>query len=246
MTNKQTLLRINIPRTSNPLRAADFRELLARETDLPEAFFHYENGKPKSGKSLENGGTKSNIEALPAVCILSGRSWVGILAQPGQEDLMDLAMGKAIRLVNNHAGTICKVELENPTFGCINQVMPATYWIREMVIKRRHKASREASIETIVEQRVKAGLERYAEAYGFDLPTWEDMDLRIVQCERPRGLAIRTTTGTTNEYATLVDVQFKAFVDLQGIWMLGNLTARGYGRVSRVREQSLARLAVIK
>jgi hypothetical protein len=50
----------------------------------------------------------------------------------------------------------------------------------------------------------------------------------------------------TNEYATLVDVKFTAFVDLQGVWMIGNLTSRGYGRIGRVREVSLSKMGIIK
>lgn len=224
--NKQSLLKIQLPR-GKELRGAEFREMLAKEENLPESFFHYENGKPKNGGA----GDALQIAALPQICIVSGRGWVGVLAQPGQEDLLDAASGKIIRTVTKRIGEVCKIEMQNPTFGCAVQKSPTTYWIREMVMKRRHPAARNAPIETLVEQRIKAGMERYATAYGFDLPSWSDMDLRVTQCNRPRGLALRTTAGVTREYATLVDVEFKAFVDLKGIWMLGNLTSRGYGRV---------------
>jgi hypothetical protein len=243
---KQTLLKIQIPRGSHRLYGADFRELLARSANLPEEFFQYKNGKPKGSKLREDGGTPLQSEALPSICTVSGNGWVGILGQPGQEDMVDLATGKAIRLVNSHLGTICKVELENPNFGCAGSSSPITYWIREMVVRRKTPALIKADLATLIEIRVKSGIERYAEAYGFDLPSWEDMDLRIIECEHPRGLAIRTTTGITDEFATLVDVQFKAFIDLQGIWMLGNLTARGYGRVCRKREVSYRKMEVIK
>jgi hypothetical protein len=237
----QTLLKIEIPK-GKELRGADFREILAKETTLPEAFFHYENGKPKSSKGVNNLQT----DALPPICILSGRGWVGILAQPGYEELLELATGKAIRIVNQRLGSICKVELQNPEFGCFAKNTPSTYWVREMVMKRRNLNARVSNVEDLVERRVKAGLERYADAYGHVLPSWLDLDLRITKCERPRGLAIRTTSGTTNEYATLVDVEFKAFVDLKGIWMLGNLTSRGYGRVGYFKEFSASKLEVIK
>lgn len=238
---KQTLLRISIP-SGKELRGADFREMLAKNADMPESFFHYENGKPKSGGK----GDKYQVDGLPSVCIVSGRGWVGVLAQPGQEDLIDAVVGKAIRLVSAHVDSVCKAVVQSPVFGCERQDYPTTYWIREMVLKRRHPGAREASIEELVERRVKAGLERYAMAYGFDLPSFDEMDLRITKCERPRGLAIRTTSGTTNEFATLVDVEFKAFVDLKGVWMMGNLTSRGYGRVGYFKENTLKDLEVIK
>lgn len=238
---KQNLLKIEIPK-GKELRGADFREMLAKETNLPEAFFHYENGKPKSSSN----GSKNQADALPPICIISGKGWVGILAQPGHEELIELATGKALRVVNKRLDTICKVELQSPEFGCAPHDAPATYWVREMVMKRRNPMSRSSSVEDLVERRVKSGLERYAEAYDIVLPSWEAMDLRITKCERPRGLAIRTTSGTTNEYATLVDVEFKAFVNLKGIWMLGNLTSRGYGRVNSFKEASLSSLGVIK
>jgi hypothetical protein len=238
---KQTLLKIEIPK-GKELRGADFREMLAKEGNLPEAFFHYQNGRPMVSK----GGDKLEIDSLPGISVVSGRGWVGVLAQPGKEDLIDAVVAKAIRLVNQRIGSVCKAEIQNPVFGCSAQEKPSTYWVRELVMKRRHPAAREASIETLVERRIKAGLERYSIAYGHDLPSWDVMDFRITKCERPRGLAIRTTSGVTNEYATLVDVEFKAFVDLKGIWMVGNLTSRGYGRIGYFKENSLSELKVIK
>lgn len=241
---KQILLKIEIP-NGKELRGADFREALAKNADLPETFFNYENGAPKNSKGGFD-GSQLEIDALPSVCVVSGKSWVGILAQPGSDDYIDMATGKAIRIAGQLAGTACKAEVQALKFGCAERKEPVTYWIREMVIKRRNPGARAADIQTLVEQRVKAGLLRYAAAYGHILPTWDDMDLRITLCDRPRGLAIRTTKGTTNEYATLVDVEFKAFLDLQGIWMVGNLTSRGYGRICAAREMSASRLEVIK
>lgn len=237
----QTLLRINLPR-GKELRGADFREMLARETNLPEEFFHYENGKPKTASP----GDIKELDALPQICIVSGKEWVGILAQPGQEDLLDEAAGKAIRLVSNKMGLPCKTEMMTLNFGCKPSERPVTYWVREMVIKRRKPASRAASIEDLALRRIKAGLDRYADAYGLDLPVDSILEVKIVDCNQPRGLAIRTTKGTTKEFATLVNVEVTMFADLQGMWMLGNLTARGYGRVVKSREPNHRPLEVLK
>ena len=238
---KQSLLKITLPKGVE-LRGSEFREMLAKETDLPEEFFHYENGAPKGSTN----GSVNQADALPPICILSGKGWVGILAQPGHEDLIELATGKAMRVVNKRLNTACKVEFQNPEFGCAPKDIASTYWVREMVMKRRTPEARAASIESLVEKRIISGLERYADAYGIVLPSLDKIELQVTQCIRPRGLAIRTTGGTTKEYATLVDVEIKAFVELKGIWMLGNLTSRGYGRVGTFKEASISRLDVIK
>ena len=39
----------------------------------------------------------------------------------------------------------------------------------------------------------------------------------------------------TNEYVTLVDAKLMIHAELKGMWFLGNLTARGYGRVIQDR-----------
>jgi hypothetical protein len=237
----QVLLKIELP-AGKELRGSVFRELLAKNTNLPEQFFHYENGRPKNGDKND----LLQISALPPICIVSGKGWVGVLAQPGSENLLKNAAVDAISLVSSHVGETCKAEIQLPGLDCKTQKIPSTYWIREMVLKRRSASARAEGIESLVEQRIKAGLVRYAAAYGIVLPSWADIDLKIMQCARPRGLALQTTSGVTKEFVTLVDVEFEASIDLQGVWMIGNLTARGYGRVSRSKNVSLFAASVVK
>ena len=218
---KQSLLRINLPR-GKTLYASRFRELLARECNLPPAFFHRAEG----GNTL--GGP-------PVIRIVGGKSWVGILGDGTKgAELVESATGGAIRVVQKELGVNTPVGLETHTMKVEATETLYRYWVREMVIKRRRKNRREADIEQLAESIILKNLKDAADRSGLDGSLMEnDLLFRVEQVRRPRGLRISTTTGDTNEFATLVDVEFSINRNITGIWFAGNLTSRGYGRIGR-------------
>lgn len=218
---RQTLLRITLPE-GRPLYASRFRELLAREGNLPPLFFH----RAPDGRTLEG---------QPLVRTVGGKSWVGILGA-GEEgaNLVEMATGPAIRIASGQMGASLPVTLENHDVGIASSEFLIRYWVRELVIKRRTKVKREADDETLAHETILKGLAAAAEKYHLDGSLFSnDLLFRIEEVRRPRGLRISTSTGETNEYATLMDVEFTMNRALAGIWMVGNLTARGYGRIGR-------------
>lgn len=223
---KQRLLKIETPAGQKPLWASTFREMVAKGGDgsalLPPRFFHYgEDGRTLPGK--------------PDIRIVGGHRWVGILSQSGDNALMDAALGTAIRLVGEHYNMPVPIRVEQPEFG----VAPAGqgdsggifhYFLRDMAIKRRSDRRRALDTESLVKEVVLKGLGEIAETYGFDLPPDRALGLRIHEL-RTIGLRLSTVSGATNEYVTLVNASVSMRANLAGVWQVGHLQARGYGRI---------------
>lgn len=222
----QQLLRIETPRDRKPLWASAFRELLAKGGDgsalLPPKFFHYdESGRTLPGK--------------PDIRIVGGAHWVGILSQSGDTALMDAATGTAARLVGEHYDMPVAIRVERPQFG----VQPPEngdssilyhYYLRDMVIKRRSIKRRKKDDAELVQETVLKGLGEIADTYGFDLPPERALgfclhDLRCI------GMKLRTVHGETNEAVTLASAAFSMRANLAGMWQVGQLQSRGYGRI---------------
>lgn len=179
-----------------------------------------------------NPETDNPNNGLPGLLTIGGKQWLGILAQPGYEDVLYRVMGGAVKRATTGAGKSVKVEVQQIDLGITQTQFPIKYWIREMAIKRRGPRSREMDINDLVKERVLESLQRYADQYGLDLPTPEQLEMDV-DVLKSIGLQLRTTKGITNEFVTLVDVELSMFAELQGHWMVGNLTARGYGRIGR-------------
>lgn len=237
---KQTLLRFSLP-TGVRMYPNDLREALARTNRLPASFFGYdlETGFPIRQPSRKEGvaptaAQKSNRMAIPGIRVVGGASWVGILATGAEsQDLLNAAIAPAIEAVNGHCKAAVPVRIENPIFYIESQEFPSAYWVREMVIKKG--AGREVSDDermAVVKRRIETSIAAQAEAHGLDCPPEPLLDVRVAELIRPRGLRIVTTSGPTDQYACLLDVRFYASAKLCGFWFAGNLTARGYGRIS--------------
>ncbi len=219
------LLRIATPSGKKPLYASQFRELLAKGGDgsalLPPRFFHYaEDGRTLSGK--------------PDIRVVGGSRWVGVLSQSGDSSLIDAATGTAARLVSEHFDTPVPIQIERPEFG-VRQGSDASggichYFLRDMAIKRRTNARRTKDDASLVKDLLLAGLAEIAETYGFDLPPDRALgfDLHELRCI---GMQLGTTKGETREAVTLANASFSLRADLAGIWQVGHLQSRGYGRI---------------
>lgn len=221
---RQSILKIQFPEGAAPLRPGDFREMLAKGGDgsplLPAAFFHYD----EAGRPLSAGA--------PAIRIVGGRTWVGVLSMAEESPLFDQAVGIASRIASKHYGRPLPIRVETPEFGITATEYPVTYFLRDMAIKRRRARARAQSIDDIVRERISDGLARYAAAYGLDVPKTERLGI-IFHDLRNIGMQLRVREGSTNEFVTLVNGEFSMHADLAGIWQVGNLQSRGYGRIIR-------------
>lgn len=185
----------------------------------PRALFH----------RTESGATGTDA---PSVRFVGGRRWVGILANPGFEQLLFDVMGMAAQAVGQATGRVSSTQIERHTMAVAQRFDLSEYWIREMAIKRRTKARRDAPLEAIVKEVILRDIECQANRFGLDLPPRDQIDL-FVDISRHLGLRLQTTAGITNEYVTLVDASFHVNLHLAGNWFAGNLTSRGYGRIGR-------------
>ena len=221
---QQSLLKIRLPAGRPPLHANQFRELLAKRGDniLPAAFFHYgEDGRTLQGK--------------PDIRVVGGAGWVGILSQSGANPVFDGAVGLASRLVAEHCGVPVPIQVEVPDFGVAVDLNTGkssmrTYYVRDLAIKRRRVGRREMSDQDLVKKVILDGVAEIAGRFGFDVPPEAALKLRIHDL-RCIGLRLGTTTGATNEFVTLANAEFSMNCDLRGIWQVGSLQSRGYGRI---------------
>lgn len=217
MKAKQTVLRIGLPNGMR-LYPSQFREMLAKIPELPNALFHRD----------EKGQT---INERPGIRVAGATGWVGLVADQGCEKLLRDAAGAAILAVGNHTGRPCQVQIEEFDFGLKALAEPKTYWIREMAIKRVRLRSLELDVESLIQERALTSIEAACDKYGIECPTADDLGIRTVEIVHQRGLRVQTTLGITNMFCTLVDARVMIHADLDGMWFVGNFTSRGYGRI---------------
>lgn len=221
MKHKQTLLRIGLP-DGMRVYPSQFREMLAKIPDLPNALFH----RDESGQT---------INERPGVRVAGAVGWVGLVADQDNEKLLREATGAAILAVSKHTGKACPVQIEEHDFGLKLTDEPRMYWVREMVLKRKHPRAVAQDIETLVRDRVLSSIEANCDKYAIECPTAEQLGIETVEIVHQRGLRLQTTTGVTNMFVTLVDAVIMVHADLDGMWFVGNLTSRGYGRIIKSR-----------
>lgn len=212
----QTVLRISLP-DGVRLYPKTFREMLAKDADMPAEFFHYQ----------ENGHTKPG---MPGVRIIGARNWVGVVADEAHEHFVYAVAGSALKLVSRHCGQNVRLNIEKHELAVTRRHEPRHYLIREMVLKRKRPGARNANLHTVARERLLAGLERMAAHHGLDLPTEEELGLEI-DITRNIGYPLLTPGGPANPCPTLLDASFSIHADLKGMWFSGNVTARGHGRI---------------
>lgn len=217
----QTLLRISLPEGVT-LYASHFREMLAKLPGVPAALFH----RDAEGKT---------INERPGIRVVGGAGWVGLLADSEHEPLVTAVAGAAILAVSAFANHPCKVQMESLNFGVKLSHAPQMYWVREMAIKRKSPKARAQEVGSLIAERVLTSIEATCEKYGFDCPTADQLGISTVEIVRERGMNLETSTGLTGMFVHLVDAVVMVHADLDGMWFVGNLTARGYGRLIRPR-----------
>lgn len=249
----QTLLRINLPE-GVVCHPAPFREKLAT-TALPSEFFHYGKEiecqdrktelvdgklvKTELGRITKHFDAPIPLNGRPPIRVIGGRRWLGVVADPNAEDLLMSHVGTIIQTAAGVAGKPCKVEIEQRQFGIRYTETPMRYMLREMAVKRRGAQAREKDIGQLVAERIFGGanggfhgIDGTCAEFGFEPPVKELLEIKVFPT-RAIGLHNRTSNGQSKEYVSLVDAEVWMNAHLAGIWQVGNLTARGYGRLIR-------------
>nr|6H9H_A Chain A, Csf5 [Aromatoleum aromaticum EbN1]6H9H_B Chain B, Csf5 [Aromatoleum aromaticum EbN1]6H9I_A Chain A, Csf5 [Aromatoleum aromaticum EbN1]6H9I_B Chain B, Csf5 [Aromatoleum aromaticum EbN1] len=245
---QQHLLRFALP-AGKKLWPNDLREALAKH-DLPPLFFSRDpqtghaitramrNEKRVRGYIEQHGHEppppteeqRANPLAIPGIRIVGSSTWVGILATGERyKPLLEAATLPAIQIVTQRCGRGVGVELEQHTLSIKGLDDPKRYFVRNLVMKRG--LTKTAENTTQVASRILSALERQAVAYSLDLPPTAQVDIHVESVVRPRGMRLVTSTGATEQFVGLADVEFYACLDLKGYWFAGNLTSRGYGRI---------------
>lgn len=245
MAAKQALLRFQLGETKYPLYATDFKDMLARELGgdpvSGEALFHYKNGQPMNGE--------------PDVRFVGGRQWVGILSLSGDVDKLVGQVATCSRLLHTRLGHAVSVRIEEPEFSAEVSQYPIQYYFREVAIKSANRWP--GAHEDLIMNRLTRTLIAKRDEFGFDLPgaapqagqtrgqamkadakaLAERLGIRI---EDGRRLAMRleVASGMTNQYVELSSGTFTMYCKLSGIWQMGNLQARGYGRIIPAAHQT--------
>lgn len=235
---KQSLLRILLPKTCPPLYAGQFKEMVAKAADgdagISPAVWHY----TAEGNPIP--------DAEPDIRFVGGKGWVGILSVSGQTDAIYRLMPHALSVAGKHAGEPVPMELEYPDFGVEMTDYPIRYFVRDAVAK--HSRNRDKPPHELLTRMICRRLATARNTYNLDLPQaspredgrvyWEDDHselaerLGIFVAETKRiGMRLETANGQTNQFVGLLNGSFVMNAKLQGIWQIGNLPSRGYGRL---------------
>ena len=166
----------------------------------------------------------------PAIRTVGARTWVGLLAEGGHEDVLLKVMGSALRAASHECRSLLPLKIEQHELSLQRRDEPVRYFLREAAIKRRTDISRASDIETLIENRVYSAIESTCGRFGMDCPTKDDLGILVSEVEY-QGLRLQTTTGVTDEYVALVNARVLIYAELKGFWFVGNLTSRGYGRL---------------
>lgn len=217
----QTLLRISLPEGVT-LYASHFREMLAKLPGVPAALFHRD-------------GEGKTINERPGIRVVGAAGWVGLLADSEHAPLVTDVAGAAILAVSAFANQPCRVQIEHLNAGIKLSHAPQMYWVREMAIKRKSAKARNQEVGALIAERALTSIEATCEKYGFDCPTAVQLEINTIEIVRERGMNLETSTGLTGMFVHLVDAVITVHADLDGMWFVGNLTARGYGRLIRPR-----------
>jgi len=212
----QLLLKFQLPRGVRLFPNA-FRELVAKQDlDMPAAFHR-------------NAVGTSNV-GLPPISFVGGVSWVGILSQPNQDHLLHQLLGPAATAISRHLNTNVPMNMVTLELGAEKKFSPINYRLREMALKRRYDSTRAKPVDLLIRERLLSGLARIASTHMIDLPSDDFLDVAVT-IRKERGLRLQVHNVMTNEYVHLVDADISMNVALSGMWQVGNLTSRGYGRL---------------
>lgn len=218
---QQTLLRIGLPDKAQ-VWPSDFRTLVAALDGHDPSFY----ARDDQGATVR----------YPGIKFCGGPRWCGVLADAAHEPVLMRQAGMAIKALATKLGQPLPANFETHEFGLARTQYPIAYRATNMVLKRRGPAARDCSLEELAAARIQSSLRRTADHYGIDCPTDSEMELMGLTVEHNAGIRIKDDAA---EFGTVASVSFSMFVELKGYWFVGNLTARGHGRVIRQMSHNL-------
>lgn len=216
---RQTLLRLSLPR-GRTFWPDELRTAVARQdAKVPPLFM----GRDAAGHSL----------SFPPIRFVGAKTWVGVLAAPGHEVLLLTHVGAVISAATQTLGTALPVELEEHELLIERSHTPMRYRANNVAFKKRSNSARTRSTGELFAERLVQSLERQAAQFGMDCPMADEIEVANVCIERELPMDLKTDQGVTREKVSLLPrVEFTMFAKLSGLWFAGNLSSRGYGRIS--------------
>lgn len=214
----QTLLRMSLP-NGRTLWPDELRAVVARQDKLIDPLLM---GRDEHGRTLPN----------PPVRFVGSRKWVGLVANPGFEDLLYAHTGVVIKAASQQLGVPVPVVVEEHELRLSRSHTPSFYAALNVAFKRRNETARGMPEAELFVDRLRKGLERQAMLFGIDCPMGDELEIDNVRIDRQLGMGLKTDRGLTGEAVTLLTkVEFTMFAELRGFWFAGNLSSRGYGRI---------------
>lgn len=213
----QTLLKITIPK-GEKLYADQFRMIVAAQDKLSPALF----GRGEDG----------NTVADPEVRFVGGHQWVGLVADGAHEQVVYESLGTVLDATARHFGKACAVEIERHELSFRPTDYPIFYRATGVALKRRGQQAWEQDPAELLTARIGSTLVKQVDHRGLDHPGVEALEVANVDFDRQLGMQLKVQTGPTKEYVSLFPrVTFSVFAELKGFWFVGNLSARGHGRI---------------
>lgn len=236
----QTVVKLGLPKGMY-LRPSDFREELAREhagKTVDDVFFHREPGTgfPQKGRA--------------PIRVIGGSSWVGVLAEPGFGPELLHHLPYLLSVARSKVGLLT-VQIDETEVG----VTPMSetycdYVVRNMMVRRRtlEKNPVEANLarqfrgtenspEYLAQYLRNAVIEELRPAFLARNQEVEDyLDLAVeITDQFPLTCAYSGGTADAPRQQVMDRVHAKICMNakLSGIWQVGALRSRGYGRIIR-------------
>ncbi len=214
----QTLLRIGLP-NGRPLWPDELRTAVARQDKAVEPLLM---GRDANGQTM----------ARPPVRFVGSSRWVGLVANPGYDDLLHAHVGVVIKAASQQLGEVLPVTVERHEVKIKRRQTPGFFTAMNVAMKRRGEKARATPAADLFVERLTEGIGRQALQFGLDCPLQDELEIANVKVMRQIGMDLKTDGGVTGEAVTLLTrVEFTMFADLAGIWFAGSLNARGYGRI---------------
>lgn len=227
---QQNLLRFKLGHQAQPLYAQGFKDLTARyfqgNLTTGETLFHFRDGKP--------------INTKPDIRFVGGKTWVGVLSDKGNTELLVNHVADFSRILSKHSGRPVPMTLEELDFDAQLATVPSIYYFRDVAVRR--SKGWKGTLEDLFINRLTRALRSYRDTRNLDLPGSHEsakadaqaiVDRLQIQVHEIASVGMRLTVaaGDTYEYMHLLNGKFSMYCDLSGIWQIGNLQSRGHGRI---------------
>ncbi len=238
--SQQTVVKFGLPRGLY-LRPNDFRKELARENPgktVGDVFFHRDSatGIPRKGR--------------PPIRIIGGGSWVGAIAEPGFGPELLSHLPYMLAVARSKVGLLTVQIDETDVAALPTDETYFNYVVRNMLVRRRTREEnpveaqmsskyrgKENSPEKLAQylrNAVIAELQPAFLARNQDIEDHLDFAVEILdQHALTNSYSGTTEAAPKRQVFDRVNAKLCMNVKLSGIWQVGALRSRGYGRIIR-------------